>query len=297
MSADGPALTLTRVEQEEAIKTWRYLRLAMVALVVGLGASVLYEVSEVHWDCWQTSISAYYYTPVRAYFVAALVAVGVCLYCLKGSTPLEDAALNLAGLLAPIVGLVPTPANPEQALCTSFHPAAAGTPENVANNVTALIVVVGLGLGMVGALTVAGRRREPAPDVVSAVGYALAIVVWVVTMAVFWAARDTFLGNAHYFAAIPMFLLIVFVVVVNAIGWREQRGGRRARNPYTLLAVIMVSALVVCAALGHFAGWDHWTLVLEATLIGAFAVFWSIQTWDLWDQGLRPPDGAAAAPA
>ena len=286
MSADGPAVRFTHAEQDSALKTWRYLRLAMVALVIGLGASVLYEVSKVHWDCTQTSISAYYYTPVRAYFVAALVAIGVCLYCLKGSTPLEDAALNLAGLLAPIVGLVPTPANAGQALCTSFRPAATGTPENVANNVTALIVVVGFGLGLIVVLTVLGWRSDP-PDLTSRIGFGLAALVWVVTMVVFWGFRHTFLYNAHYFAAIPMFLLITFVVVVNALGLRRERGNRGVRNLYAVIAAIMVSSLVVCGLLGWLAGWDHWILALEIILIGCFAVFWAYQTKDLWNEGLR----------
>ena len=59
--------------------------------------------------CFQTSISAYYYTPVHGVFIGALVAVGTCLICLRGNTDAEDILLNLAGMFAPVVALVPTP--------------------------------------------------------------------------------------------------------------------------------------------------------------------------------------------
>src|SRR3954468_20244083 len=105
--SEVPDHELTREEQAFAIKTWRYLRLALVALVVGLVVSVTYERTKV--DCWPTSLSAYYYTPVHAYFVSALVAMGVCMFCLAGTTPAEDILLNIGGIFAVIVGLVPTP--------------------------------------------------------------------------------------------------------------------------------------------------------------------------------------------
>ena len=89
-----------------AIKSYRYLRLSVVVVVAALMASVLLEV--IHAGCWQESISAYYYTPTHAIFVGGLVAIGVALIAVKGSTDLEDALLNVAGVLAPIVAFVPT---------------------------------------------------------------------------------------------------------------------------------------------------------------------------------------------
>ena len=58
-----------------AVKTYRYLRITMVGAVVLLGVSIVIERSNV--DCWQTSVSAYYYTPVRAIFVGMLLAIGL----------------------------------------------------------------------------------------------------------------------------------------------------------------------------------------------------------------------------
>ncbi len=48
-----------------AIKTWRYLRLAMVAVVFGLFVAVITEQLKATPSCILASISDYYYTPVR----------------------------------------------------------------------------------------------------------------------------------------------------------------------------------------------------------------------------------------
>jgi len=53
-------------------------------------------------------VSAYYYTPVRAILVGALVAIGFGLVVIQGRTTFEDSALNVTGMLAPLVAVVPT---------------------------------------------------------------------------------------------------------------------------------------------------------------------------------------------
>ena len=128
-----------------SIATYRYLRISMVGAVVLLAASVAFERWQV--DCWQTSVSAYYYTPVRAIFVGMLMAIGMCLIVIKGSTQWEDAALNAAGMLAPIVAVVPTS---DVGTCWSQTPIPLPVKDdgeladwvvaNIDNNVTALIV-------------------------------------------------------------------------------------------------------------------------------------------------------------
>ena len=98
-----------------AIKSYRYLRLSIVVVVLALLASVLIERSHV--DCFQESISAYFYTPVQAMFVSALVVIGVCLIAVRGRTTGEDVLLNLAGVLAPIVAFVPTTSSGRHPYC------------------------------------------------------------------------------------------------------------------------------------------------------------------------------------
>ena len=102
-----------------AVRTWHYLRLALVALVLGLVAAVLYEHAQVH--CFQTSISAYWYTPARGYFVAMLLGMSVCLVCLRGSTEAEDILLNFAGMFAPVVAFAPTPPESKDSLASRWQ--------------------------------------------------------------------------------------------------------------------------------------------------------------------------------
>src|SRR6266705_2138388 len=94
------------LEEQDVIKTYRYLRIGMIGAVVLLAVSIAIERSKV--SCWQTSISAYYYTPVRAIFVGTMIAVGLVLIVYKGRRPGEDVCLNFAGMLAPVVAVAPT---------------------------------------------------------------------------------------------------------------------------------------------------------------------------------------------
>ena len=116
-----------------AVKSYRYLRLSIVVVVLALLASVLIERSKV--SCWQGSISAYFYTPVQAVFVSALVVIGVSLVAIKGSTDWEDVLLNLAGVLAPLVAFVPT--SPPTVSCSSIEVVAGDATPYIDNNVLA----------------------------------------------------------------------------------------------------------------------------------------------------------------
>lgn len=56
----------------------------------------------------QTSMSAYYHTRMRDVFVGCLFAIGAFLYLYKGFSVQENQALNLAGLFAIGIALLPT---------------------------------------------------------------------------------------------------------------------------------------------------------------------------------------------
>jgi hypothetical protein len=264
------------IEPDYARKTWRYLRLAMVALVLGLAVSLVFERAKV--DCFQTSISAYYYTPVHSYFVGALIGVAVCLVCLRGNTGAEDVLLNLAGMFAPVVAFVPTPA---PGSCASVLESTRAIDNNVANNMTALIVLGG------GALIAAGiftwRNGPTRPGRIS---YIAAVANWLVTTLVFFVARDFFIDNAHYVAAILMFGCICSVAVVNAFDYKRKRPGKSLANRYIAIAIAMVVLSAIIGLAGAL-GWDYYLLALEITLITLFACFWLMQTVELWGVGLR----------
>jgi hypothetical protein len=272
-----------------AVKTYRYLRLAMVAMVLGLAVAVGHEVLRVDGNCWQTSLSGYYYTPVQNLFVGAIVAIGVCLVSLKGSTDTEDVLLNFAGICAPFVALVPI-----------HDPGSCGVVTdglnrdlNIANNVVAVLAVFGAGLVALAALWWHNRRNgddEPAPTRIEILGYAESVLVFLAAVAVFWLQPEWFDMYGHPVAAVAMFAFVFVNVVVNAVNIYFERRDTDAPvhrlNRYTWIALAMGACVVGSLLLG-WQGVEHWLLVLEASLIGCFAVFWGVQTWELWDQGLR----------
>lgn len=278
-----------------AKKTWRYLRLAMVAMVVGLGASILQDTWR---SCWQGSISGYYYTPAQGFLVGALVTIGVCLFALKGSTDLEDFLLNLAGVCAPFVALVPTPNIGD---CGTVYDGR-NRAVNIANNVFALLVVLTIALAVVVVLEVVNqkRRREPVLQPVERWAFGIAAVAIVALWVLFYAARVWFALNVHNIAAIAMFFFIWLTVLVNA---RHLRVTRRADmrpvrriNRYTLIALLMLSVAVAHVIVASAMEWTHAVFSIEACLIILFAWFWTAQTFELWDEGLRPRTAEAEPP-
>lgn len=137
-----------------AQKTYRYLRIGLIGCGVLLAASVLYEAGANGWSCFQTSISGYYYTPVRAVFVGALLAIGLALIVIKAET-WEDLWLNLAGMMAPVVALVPTrnlgacwSITPEPSPLESVDPPvlADWVVRNITNNIWALLITGAVGV-------------------------------------------------------------------------------------------------------------------------------------------------------
>jgi hypothetical protein len=91
-----------------ARRTYLFLRLSVVAVIAVLAISLIKDYYRPDPNCLQGSISAYYYTAVQSVFVGALVALGLVFIVLWGKTPGEDAWLNMAGLVAPVVAFVPT---------------------------------------------------------------------------------------------------------------------------------------------------------------------------------------------
>ena len=269
------------------LKTYRYLRLAMVLLVLMLFVSVGVEWWHTGRRCFQESISAYYYTPVQAVFVGALAAIGVCLVSLKGDTEWEDVLLNLGGMLLPVVAFVPVPG---QGSCRSVPVLLRDTPADVANNMAALLVTGGVALVIVVVLVL--RSREPATTRARLVGSGVAGAAYLVGVVWFLAGRASFLRFAHYVAAIGFFVCLVGVVVLNARGFRLARRtavpSRRAFvNRYAVIAALMVLSSVGLGLAGVVLHWRHALLWVEGTLIALFAVFWLSQTEELWDEGLR----------
>ncbi|TCC19374.1 hypothetical protein [Kribbella speibonae] len=267
-------------------RTYNYLRLALVGLLIMLTVAVLRERAKAP-GCWQGSISAYYYTPAHAVFVGALVAIGVCMIVLKGEPRLEDVLLNICGMLAPVVAFVPTP-NPGD--CSSAPAVSRDATADIANNMFAYFATAILGLVISIELwrrqRRGGERWLPAQNR----GLLAAIVLLVVAIVWFAADPDSFEDLAHYLSAVPLFILFTIIVFQNA---RAQ-----SRTLYTVL----YQAIAWLMGLSLVAGLICWRLdaelfAVEAVLLGLFLLFWVVQTVELWDKGVRPESEASTVPA
>lgn len=295
---------------ESAIKTYRYLRIAIVALVLYLGTAVVIEMATG--DGWLGSISAYYYTPVRSVLVGTLSVMAIGLIAIKGRDGNgEDFMLNVAGMLAPVVALVPTPVDPgalAQADGVPLTPCAHGrkrcVPDefipNVDNNVQTLLIVGAVALVVVWLLAVKqGRLTHYLTALLACLGVYAAFTVW------FLLDVEHFPLLAHYVAAIPMFGLICFVAIRNAKSIDSADNDRRKypglsagtyRRLYTLIAwcIGIATGLTALAGLANYLNdidpFPHWVFVVEAALLALFAAFWVLQTAQFWHEGLPDED-------
>jgi hypothetical protein len=268
-----------------AVKSYRYLRLSIVVVVLSLMASVLIERSNV--SCWQESISAYFYTPVQAVFVSALVVIGVSLIAIKGSTDVEDVLLNLAGVLAPIVAFVPT--SPPSRSCSSIEVVVSDAKPYIDNNVLAL--AIGGAAAILVTFVVAKVMRKPtspAFDKPSWIGLAIGVAILVVGLIWYFAFRDSFLDRAHGGAAVAMFFVVGVVIALNA---RHRRRSGKSWWLYALIATAMALS-VVAVVIGKWIDddWRHQILWLEILELTAFAIYWVAQTFEHWEGGV--PTGA-----
>lgn len=279
-----------------SIKTYRYLRLATPCLVLLLFTAIGIEWWAVGRGCMQQSISSYYYTPAQGVFVGALVAIGAALVVIKGNTEAEDALLNVAGMAAPVVALVPTARVGD---CRSVAVPVFDTSANVVNNVGALLVTGAVGVAMTWFVARSERRASRAARR-PRMGLSLAGMTLAVVSVGYFFDRPTLLAKGHYVAALVMFTGIVAVVLMNAQGLGQSRveaGVPRARasfNRYALIAGLMVGSLAVMLGWRWATGWQHALFWVEGVLIVLFAVFWCVQTHELWTtiRRSRARDGA-----
>jgi hypothetical protein len=311
------------ITSKDAVTTYRYVRLALVALVVFLTTSIV----NTWWHAtdWQTSISAYFYTSSHSVFIASLCAVGICLIVYQGSTTTEDALLNFSGVLAIVVGLVPTgreelrgPGLPDDFDAKAF----------VENNVMALLIACVAGAAVY-LLIQAVRSRlatppqaelscettdsppgdaKPLPPVLAAVVRFLGRVLSVAAPVLRWLERrlpclllaaltagavvffvdlPSFVQNAHAVAAYTMFGAIIVVAVHYACyaALREDRGPRTRLAfviAYLFIASVMVLTVIFLGVL-QCTGIGVGVLVMEFIVITEFAVFWLLQSIDLWE--------------
>lgn len=277
--------------------TYRYLRGGMVVIIVMLFAAIL--IDSVPTDCWQASISAYYYTAARDVFVATLCCLGVMLIVYKGSNDTEDVLLNLAGTLAFIVAFVPVPL-PDVAGCQQILPTAAQRSQSITVSMGAVLV----GLAVAWAITALAYvvDKESRSDI-SGWGNILRVTAVIIlggfVVAYLWFPEQ-FAAGAHWIAAVLSFVIIGAVVFINAYlvnkqDMQDPATRTRFRRRYRVIGWMMVGSVVgalVLAVLGGTAhvedeAWNIPVFALETALLLEFALFWAYQTFELWNHADR----------
>jgi hypothetical protein len=276
------------------LDTYRYLRGGMAVIIVMLAEAVLLERSTAR--CFESSISAYYFTSVHSIFIAVLCALGSLLIIYKGSSDTEDVLLTLAGILAFIVAMVPTnrPLTPANLVCGRFDLATDYRVEHaVTNNVSAVIIA----LLAAQLFTWWQYRRTKTARRPSVGGMVSRVILWAImgvglVALIFFKPR--FISYGHGVSAVTMFLAIIVTVFITAfIAGRQDeaksRHKRRYQLVYQIIAVVMLLTVGIVVASHHLlpGGFRDWILVAETALILEFATYWVVQTVELWNTHSR----------
>lgn len=276
-----------RLRTTSTQRTYRSVRIAIVGVVVFLAAGVGAQIAQ---DGPLGSVSAAYYTPARNVFVGALCAVALALLALSGRS-VEQALLDLAAVLAPVIALVPTPivAGAVPGVDPGCPDAAACVPASVLPDVAVGMLALSVigALAVVAAVVLGVLQRSLTP------GGGVALVAAGVLVAAgtgWWAIwPSTFVAGAHYAATLGFFVLIAAVSTLAALrpSARTTRNRRLLRVLYAAIAAGIVGVLLVLAALVFRpdAGTSGTSSVFagEAVALALFAIFWVVQTVEMWD--------------
>ena len=272
-------------------RTYRYVRLSIVGVIVFLGLGVTIQIVT---GGALVSVSAAFYTPARDVFVGSLCAVSLALLALSGRS-IEQVLLDLAALAAPVIALVPTVVEPGDVAGTTIEcpTEAACVPAEllpgIENSVLSLLILGGLGI--VAGFVLARVQGTLTRGVLISLGV---VAVIVASAAVWWiVSPSSFVRGAHYVAAIVFFALIGAVAILAAVRPAPLGlSGRRVQAAYTLIAVGMVASLLVLVVVGagHLVGVDIDELtpvplvfLSDAAALALFAAFWIVQTIEFWN--------------
>jgi hypothetical protein len=289
-------------KSQSAIITYRALRMGVVAASFLLMTSLVLEIIRTK-GLQLTSISASYYSPVSRVFVGVLVATGMALVAIMGREKNEDGALNLAGMLAPTIGMLPTTVGPSapgacQTGVSKCIPVT--TLVDVENNVSALLV---LGfVVLVGALIYVLRTHGAGS--VQLRRMILPAALWAVSAGLWLFARELMFVHGHNLAAFFFFLLLAWVARINALDPPDGAtvlgvSPQAYHRGYQIISTAMIVTIVLTAIydIGILLGWPdpypQWFFVAETVLLLLFIAFWILQTMHFWHDGV--PDDAAGA--
>ena len=267
------------------MRTYRFLRLAMAMMALAILVSMVFE--RFRAPGWELSISAYYYTAARPIFTGGMIAIGGFLIAVKGRTNIEDVSLNLAGMMALLVPLIP----PHQASPTTgsvisrvgFSVSEPQHHELLVNNLWTVVIIAVVSFGLM--FGIGSAKNKPVQlQQHDKVGLAIAAGVAVLGI-VLYVTVDAVRNNAHGLAASLMFVFLWPAIVANAYSAKEPK----YRAWYAAIAISML-AFAAAVLIGSLlvSSWRHQVLVLEILELTPFLVYWIVQTIEQWDVGVEP---------
>ena len=264
---------------------YRDVRVGMVIVTLMVFVAIVME--QLSATCWQFALSAYYYTSAHSILIAALLALGALFIMYKGSNDTENVLLNLAGVSALMIAMVPQgPPTPKERcgqhdLPAQFVPA---TQPNVWTVVVALLVGW-LVMAVLHWRKHSRHRRSP-------LGAVALLFFWVIMALGFIALvffPNRFYAHIHGISGVLMLLSFIITVFCAALVVGQEDTEKSPHKDrymwfYRIIAVVMVVTLfaVVAVHLKH-PRWEPWVIWLESAVILEFALYWAIQTWELWN--------------
>lgn len=285
------------------LETYRTLRLGMAAggLLLGLALIGFIGLPDVPVPA---SVSATYYSPIQNTFVGTLICVGLALVAVKARPGWENNLLDAAGVLIPVVALVPTPIPDASCVPAGRDCVPLQLTQAVELNVTAYWF---LGLIALSYLWIrrwrAGRAHPWGGSTTGGLGSLTGL--WLLLTVAFFAFRPTFMQFAHYTSAISFFVILVVVVFINARNTSPDEAlldkpASWYRGWYFSIVVAMIVFVVAGVAAFAITGRQNYVITatsqpfpvifwVEVILLTLFVVYWALQTVELWNHTI-PPD-------
>jgi hypothetical protein len=242
----------------------------------------------------------------------------------EGDDPGPGRRLNLGGAFAAIVAIVPTgrPADYQAAVsacdeagtplltekastgldCPTVPALKDATTANVDNNLWALLVV-GI-IAIIASVVVAWKDGTLADGDARRKfwrGFGWAFGLWLAVLIARWASLQWVIKNAHWIAAVFLFICIFVVGMVNALQVKREQSGDFSRVGQPPLNAVGETVGELIAVRRH--DWYIWTarlmllvggvtlalwwrhvitlFVLEGAVFVLFMVFWTVQTFEL----------------
>jgi preprotein translocase subunit SecY len=114
------------------------------------------------------------------------------------------------------------------------------------------------------------------------VGLATSVLLWLAGISWFATSRTSFVGNAHYTAAVLLFAVFIVIVVLSARGERHLPvTSVPERRAFTGAYGLIAAGMFVCLAIGLIFR-SSAILAVETVLLVLFLLYWVLRTAEQW---------------